>query len=209
MSSQGHTVIVNEKLRNSELIRMLDPSPRRFTGSILPDLIFNDCIPSLSITIGYSLDDQSREKMEKVQKHSHNCHGVVIGTFTHEEWMMFQNSVEIGTMRLFLVRSVEEAVELIKTTREIMNCPDKYTNQAKYFTSLASYCSSNECARTIARDLLTIMNIPDEEIMIIMEALPTLYALLTTPKQVLDEMLPVNQDTLEKLAILFDTESQH
>lgn len=206
----------------ADILQKLSLSSIRLTSTILPDLMyvllspisaccslshsFNDCAPSLTITFCHDLLDHTKEHLEAVQSQTKNCFGISIGEFDEDAWMDFQNSLEFGTMRLFRASDLDEAVELVSMIRQVLNCPERYANQDKYFEELLEQSVGPEAAQACCREILSDMAVPDDEIDIILEAFPTLQALFTASRQTYEETLPVSTETISKMIDAFETE---
>jgi hypothetical protein len=166
---------------------------------------FNDCSPSLSITICHDISDKSRSRLEEVQRQSRNSFGLIVSNIDDYAWMDFQNSMEIGTMRLMKTKDIHSAATLILQIRETMNCPERYDNQNKYFQSLSEHIIQKDKAEEICHNLLSTLDIPVDEMDIIVEAFPSLSSLFLATSTELEENLPVSEETIQKLSLLFET----
>lgn len=163
---------------------------------------FNEFQPSLGIAICMGTTEETRNRIQEMQKQHRNCFAIVVGLINATAWTTFQNHLEPGPCRLLRATDLDDVVRKIQLTLQTLNYPDKYAAQSKYFAAMADNITSSETARGVCRQLLQAVEIPEEDMDIIMEAFPTIAAMLTAPREAMEETLPVDSEVIEKLMIL-------
>ncbi|RYH19208.1 hypothetical protein EON65_26375 [archaeon] len=148
------------------------------------------------------LTEETRSRIQEIQKQHRNCVAIVVGLISEMTWTNFQNQVEPGPCRLLRATDLDDVIRKIQLTLETLNYPEKYAAQSKYFAAMADSITSSDTARDVCRQLLQAVDIPDADMNIIMEAFPTIAAMLTAPRETMEETLPVDSEVIEKLMVL-------
>lgn len=168
-------------------------------------LRFNDCTPSWSLTFCLDLSEANTRRLDNIQKNMRNAFGIVIGDFSSKEWIDFQNKLSMGSMRLLLVTTVKQAAQAVKNIREVMLSADKYQAQDRYFATLMQTSQSASGALTVYKKFLQEVGASDDEAEIIMIAFPTLYALFTSTRELLESTLPINAATIDSISLMIES----
>lgn len=180
------------------------------------DFVLIECVPALAFVILFANDMITTgikpllPRLEKVSANYKNSFCILVGGCTQADdetlWMDLNIQCPAGTLRLVFVESIPYLAQTVVEIFKAMNS-EKVAFQRAYFDSARDNIASYEVVQRCVADGLSRLEIDQGDISAVMQALPSLRAIVNVataiPTEEFIENVPISRDTAEKLQYFF------
>jgi hypothetical protein len=143
------------------------------------------------------------KRIEDVQKQFKNAVGIVMGISDDDSWTSFQMMIDVGMLRLFRVSNSEEAAAFALECHKQLSQKEKFDLQTTYFKNERARLTSPETSRAITKATLQTLNVPDDDIDILIDGFPTIQQLVCAQGEELAENSPASLTSIQTIAAFF------
>ena len=170
----------------------------------LPDLLLSTIQPSLAIMLNCEKDSLNTTvtRFSEIQRKFGNSIGVIISNEKlFDEVCM---SMPVGTMRLLYCKHVNDLLHVINEAYNLMKDKEKLSLQTKYFKIEKESLNTVEKAQEIIYETLHNLNVPDNDIDLIVDGFPTISQIITTSYETMELTSPVDLISIDKVTSFFN-----
>lgn len=165
---------------------------------------FPACSPSLAISLFEENDSRTIQDKAKlvsdIQSTKNNYFVLcVFPNMDSSHWYDFQNLIEPGTARIIKLNTFTEVVDAIITCHANMSDSYKLHLQSEYFANKRKEFQSSSTVKAILLTVASKLGISEDEIVIVLEAFPTISRIIRASKEELMNTCPIDNTSIDKL----------